>query len=45
MQLQIYPSWRTGEQGPGCLIGAFQRLRDFYSRAAAQGQAISTCLV
>ena len=36
MQLQIYPSWRAGEQGREWLIDAFQRLRDFHSRAAAQ---------
>jgi len=45
MQLQIFPSWSAGEQGREWMIDAFQRLRGFYFRAAAQGRAISTCLV
>jgi hypothetical protein len=44
-QLQIYPGWRAGEQDEEWLMDAFQRLRDFYSSAAAQGRAIITCLV
>jgi Domain of unknown function (DUF1877) len=44
-QLQIYPGWRAGEQDKEWLMDAFQRLRDFYSSAAAQGRAIITCLV
>ena len=44
-QLQIYPGWSAGEQDKEWLMNAFQRLRDFYSNAAAQGRAIITCLV
>jgi len=44
-QLQIYPGWRDGEQDKEWLIDAFQRLRDFYVSAAAQGRAIVTCLL
>ena len=44
-QLQIYPGWHAGEQDKEWLMNAFQRLRDFYSSAAAQGRAIITCLV
>jgi Domain of unknown function (DUF1877) len=45
LQLQIYPGWHAGEQDREWLMDAFQRLRDFYSSAAAQGRAIVTCLV
>ena len=44
-QLQIYPGWRDGERDKEWLIDAFQRLRDFYVSAAAQGRAIVTCLL
>jgi hypothetical protein len=44
-QLRIYPGWRAGEQDKEWLMDAFQRLRDFYLSAAAQGRAIITCLV
>jgi hypothetical protein len=44
-QLQIYPGWHGGDQDKEWLMDAFQRLRDFYSNAAAQGRAIVTCLV
>lgn len=44
-RLQIYPGWRTGEPDKEWLMDAFQRLRDFYLSAAAQGLAIITCLV
>jgi len=44
-QLQIYPGWQPGNQDKEWLMDAFQRLRDFYSSAAAQGRAIITCLV
>jgi hypothetical protein len=44
-QLQIYPGWRAGEHDKEWLMDAFQRLRDFYLSAAAQGRAIITCLL
>jgi hypothetical protein len=44
-QLQIYPGWQAGNQDKQWLMDAFQRLRDFYFTAAAQGRAIITCLV
>ena len=44
-QLQIYPGWRAGDQDKESLMDALQRLRDFYSSAAAQRWAIITCLV
>jgi uncharacterized protein DUF1877 len=44
-QLRIYPGWRPGDQDKQGLMDALQRLRDFYSSAAAQGRAIITCLV
>ena len=44
-RLQIYPGWRAGEQDKEWLMNAFQRLRDFYLSAAAQGRAVVTCLV
>jgi uncharacterized protein DUF1877 len=44
-QLGIYPGWRAGDQDKQWLFDALQRLRDFYSSAAAQGRAIVTCLV
>jgi hypothetical protein len=44
-QLQIYPGWCPEQQDKEWVMDAFQRLRDFYSSAAAQGRAIITCLV
>ena len=44
-RLQIYPGWRAGEQDREWLMDAFERLRDFYASAAAQGRAVVTCLV
>jgi len=44
-QLRIYPGWSAVDQDKQCLMDALQRLRDFYSSAAAQGRAIITCLV
>ena len=44
-QLQIYPGWSAGERDKEWLMDAFQRLRDFYLSAAAQGRAIVTCLL
>jgi hypothetical protein len=44
-RLQIYPGWLAGEQDREWLMGGFQRLRDFYLSAAAQGRAVVTCLV
>lgn len=44
-QLQIYPGWQAGEQDRDWVMDAFRRLREFYSRAAANGRAIVTCLV
>jgi hypothetical protein len=42
-QLQIYPGWHAGEQDREWLMDAFQRLRGFYSSAAAQGRAAGRC--
>lgn len=44
-QLQIYPGWRAGEQDRQWVMEALRRLREFYSRAAAEKRAIITCLV
>jgi len=44
-ELRIYPGWRAGDQDKQWLMEALQRLRDFYSSAAAQGRAIITSLV
>ncbi|HEY6325496.1 MAG TPA: YfbM family protein [Candidatus Cybelea sp.] len=41
--LGIYPGWRDSD-ADGVLDG-FRSLRDFYSKAAADGHAIVTCLV
>lgn len=42
-QLDIYPGWRPSDAEE--VLGAFRRLRDFYSDAAGKGRAIVTCLV
>ena len=44
-QLRIYPGWSAGAQDKEWLMDAFQRLRDFYSSAAARERSIITCLV
>lgn len=42
-ELEIYPGWQSSDAG--WLVDGLRRLRDFYSQAAAGGQAIVTCLV
>lgn len=42
-QLEIYPGWRASDAE--WLLDAFRRLRDFYTKAAAEGHAVVTCLV
>ena len=41
--LAIYPGWRASDAD--WLLDGSRRLRDFYSKAAAEGRAIVTCLV
>jgi Domain of unknown function (DUF1877) len=42
-ELGIYPGWEPAHQE--WVMGAFRRLRDFYSDAARKGRAIVTCLI
>jgi hypothetical protein len=42
-QLGIYPGWRASDADS--VLDALRGLRDFYSKAAADGHAIVTCIV
>ncbi|HYL27057.1 MAG TPA: YfbM family protein [Candidatus Nitrosotalea sp.] len=42
-ELEIYPGWRASDAES--LLNALRQLRDFYAKAAADGDAIVTCIV